>query len=520
MDFDFIYIFFHSLAISWIHETNPHYEIHFDSFFEAFSCTCIASDITSSFISRSIDGADSPQTQFLQRIFLQTELSLPSYSHKHDVNSIAARLGRALIPQMLNILMKYRHDTDILQRCMGHMIHCATVSPSTFSGDVHHLLECCCLLSAEFLHKQDTATCLTVLDFISSLFGITHVQKFLTDHRELLAYCSCGANQFPGLFNIFADIILHGMDYDDLEGWSRHIAPVQEQQDEYWDGDAIAYHGQALLESFLRNAGIDTDLLAGFLKTIEATFFNQEAQQCKEAALRILEACLVAIPDIFNPYLHVALEFAFFHATQGHFRLQYQCVHFIASVCESQLLNANQQKIYGVKIIQCLYHLLHCTCDKVVAKTCFALVTFCRIIYASDNCDQAFIQPILHEVISVLITGPLSNEGNLVTLTHAISAIAALASISAGDFNPFYNRIMPGLLSCASISRNAFHLKSDASNLAALRGAAIEAASIIILSVSVDPVDGAYSFLEIRLCFQFLFFTCILFSPPFRCRCC
>jgi len=367
---------------------------------------------------------------------------------------------------------------------MNHFVHCASVSPTTFVGDVQFLsniLERCCQLC---INLQDTETRLTILDFISSLLGITHVQLMLQNHRDIVIYCACGGNQFPGLLKICADIIVQGMDYEDLEGWSHYIPPLHGEKDEYWDGDESAYHGQELLESFLRKAHIDSDSLVMFLKTIEVALFNQDSPQCKEAALRILEACIVALPDRFGPFVSMALDYVCYHSTEGHFRLQYQCAQFISTLCESQWEVAEQQMVYGLRTMQCLHNFLHSKCDKVVAKSCFAWVTFCRTFYASQGYDPSLMKPILHEVVSALLSGPLSDEGNLVTLTHAVSAVAALAGICAGDFIPFYDRIMPGLLSCACISQN------ETDERVALHGAAIEAASIVILSVLIDFADG------------------------------
>jgi hypothetical protein len=340
------------------------------------------------------------------------------------------------------------------------------------------------------LNEQDTATCLAVLDFIGSLLDINHVQQTLMEHQELRKHCIFGGNNYPGLLKICADTIVLGLDYDDIEGWGDCISPVHEE--EYWDGDEIAYHGQTLLESFLRNFQMDANMLTNFLKSLEASLFNRESHPHQEAALCIFHACTVAVPDLFKPHFPTALEFAIFHATLPIVRLQFQCAYFIASACESQLLMVEWPMENYLKIMHCLKNLLCCKCDKVVAKTCFAFVSFFRNIYANHGQDESILFPILHEVVSAIIMGPLCDEGNTIILTHAISAVAALAGISSGKFAPFYDQIMPGLLSCASINPVHEHMKVDASvtSASALRSAAIEAASIIILSVSLEYRDG------------------------------
>lgn len=479
--------------MSLIYETH-HSQESMESYFEAFSCTCIASDISHAFLKRSATEVgrtevdQDPQDLFIRRTFLQSELSLGL--RFIDENDRTARLGRAIVPQLLSILSKYKTKCSLLQSCMIHLVNCVSISPSTFVGDFHYLsgiLECCCHLCTDLYSIQDSETCLTVLDFISGFLGISQVQQSLQNHRDLLLYITCGGNQFPGLLTICANIIAKGLDYDDIEGWLSHIPPVQGTKDECWDGDDTAYHGQELLEWFLGYTHIDSDSLNIFLKTIESTLLNQDSPHFKDASLRILEACIVAIPDRFSPYIAMALDYAYHHATQAHLRLQYQCVHFIATLCQSQLGKAEQQQIYGLRTVQCLRNLLNCKCDKVLAMTCFGLVTFCRTFYTSQVYDSSLMRPVLHEILSALITGPLSDERNFLILNHAISAVATLAGISEADFIPFYDRIMPGILLYASVDND----KAD--ERAALHGAAVEAASIIILSVFVDFPDGRSS---------------------------
>ena len=104
------------------------------------------------------------------------------------------------------------------------------------------------------------------------------------------------------------------------------------------------------------------------------------------------------------------------------------------------------------------------SCSQVSAVASLALVSCCR-----NNAEAA--AAFLPDLIDRLIQGPLSNNrmdpGSITVRVRAMGATACLAHVNAEGFEPYYGRIMQGLLGTLQVAS------------VDLAAAALEAATII-----------------------------------------
>jgi len=213
---------------------------------------------------------------------------------------------------------------------------------------------------------------------------------------------------------------------------------------------------------------------------VESLLANNEWKQ-QRAALSILEQCLFAAPVTFAQHVPVAVETALqLASTSENVRVQFQAVVLLGALCEAdEDLDGNIRAKYGPRILQVLARMVQCPCSKIAAVACLSLVSYCRGGGAVDG--ETLVVPYLKELLMALVTGPLSwdvaQSGTVAVKIRAIGAVACLAQSAEEAFVPYYGDVMPGLLGCTQLPSQSYEMSR-------LRGAAMEAATIVGQAVS------------------------------------
>ena len=231
---------------------------------------------------------------------------------------------------------------------------------------------------------------------------------------------------------------------------------------------------------FIQSLG-GTQALPVVLPMVEALLANNEWEQ-QRAALAILEQCLFAAPVTFVQHVPVAVETALHLAsTSDNLRVQFQAVVLLGALCEAddEALDGNIRARYGARILEVFARMVQCRCSKIAAVACLSLVSYCRGGGAVDG--ATLVVPYLKDLLMALVTGPLSwdvsESGAVAVKIRAIGAVACFAQSAQEAFVPYYGDVMPGLLGCTQ-------LPSQSYDMSRLRGAAMEAATIVGQAVS------------------------------------
>ena len=291
---------------------------------------------------------------------------------------------------------------------------------------------------------------------------------------------------------------------------ARHMT-VNDDEDEEWALDpATLYpeydttmYAEVLVEQFLQSLG--SCVLPHVLSLVDSLISTPQNQR---SALAILEACLLAVPVSMIPHRQTVVETALNLASSPNVRVQYQSIQLLACLCiadpvEEEVPYSGIRQVYGARMLQCCAQLCQSKCTKVAAQSCLAIISYCRGGNGSENCPisppKEWIVPHVGALLESFQAGPLAvdltsnlDEGERTVLHRAIEAIACLAQASEKEFQPYYSGIMPGLKACATYGCEGVQLSSQCRNLyevKKLRGAALEAATIVGAAVSSESID-------------------------------
>ena len=370
-----------------------------------------------------------------------------------DPNSQAAQYGKLLLP----VLQKLNDSA------LEHLIHAASVCPSLLAGDLQvlgGLLQSCAHMAKT---SQTESTRLAALQLMSSLVSVEDVKRRIVNTAE----GSAARQELHGIIPICAELCVNGVE-SDMDEW---LSEEPTLFDDLFTDDTAAY-AETLLGSFLQNVG---GSLSVSLLLVEKLLSSSEWQQHR-AALAILDQCLHANPVSFCPHLGVALEASLKMIDSPNPRVQFEAMNLLGALCENPALKQEQ----GGRMLAAATKMATSTNSKVGALSCLVIGQYCRVGSEEMDMESAVI-PYLRDVLMAIVTGPLSvqvvqgssvNSGALVVQVRAIGAIACLAEASGESFCQFYGDVMPGLLGCSQ-------LPSDQSEVAQLRGSAIEAVTII-----------------------------------------
>ena len=277
-----------------------------------------------------------------------------------------------------------------------------------------------------------------------------------------------------------------------------------------WENDDVAIFAEMVLNTFLQNGGGGSQSLPIVLSVVDLLLKSSEWQNLR-AGLIILEACLISSPHAFAAHVPVAVEAALSFCNHACVRVQYQAIQLIGSLCEADGIaqegskaSSSQpivglRKEYGMRMLQSLAQLLSSKCSKIVCHACLGIISFCRGGNGSSSIDASYILPYLGDLLNAIATGPLTLDvrSNVVVYIRAFASVACLADVAEAEFAPFYDNIIPGLMECVSFglerdsNGGVLVSGSSAHEIVALRGAAIEAVTIV--GKSIGSEDGRFN---------------------------
>lgn len=437
-----------------------------------------------------------------------------------DASSPSAIIGKHFLPTMLEALVAFgnplpSNQIDVLSSCMSHLSTCSIQCPSMLAGDDTSLtcLLRTCMFFAQVNSQGDediTFLKLSALDVLATITGVPQIKRSIlkpigtsprcvmqggeNEKSPLLKFLIQGNDDNSdqkGVLYVCAELAIAGVD-DDEENWSDDPASVYDTESS-WEDDHSALHAESLLETFVENLGGASTLQSIFqLVDILLAFPSWQNQR---AVLSILERCLAAAPVTFVPHVGSTVEVALRLIQSSSKRVQYQALQLLGALCCVNTVENEEQPVvttqpilvrekHGNKILEAIAHLIQSPCTKVASHACLTVVSYCRGGNGQGDCmipiEKDLIVPFVGSLLEAL-KAPLSvdmsqqgvSEGSLTVLIRAIGATACLADASGETFLPHYG-IMAGLKAtmrtCANVRTHA---------MAMLRGAAIEAASIV-----------------------------------------
>ena len=422
-------------------------------------------------------------------------------------------MGRTCLTPLLSLILIHPTN-DLCRRCTQYLTDCATRAPSLLAGSTSTLeaLILACMHMARLNSNEDleTETRLSALEVIDTMIENVEIKKilFMAENSGLFNTLLYGKDYITtetdtGLIGLCIQAIVDDID-EDIRSWSEEKPSLQENV--VWDEDDAAVFAESLLERFIHAIGGKHSYAIIF--PIIESLVQSPMWQRQRAALVILEKCFNASPKSFVPHISVAVQSACYLANSDNMnpRVEWQCVQLLGALCTEHVEMV--QKPFSEKILGSIARLISKnSCRKVVSHACLALVSFCR---GSDNGSSneemgVIILPYLKDVLTALASGPLAQNFSSpkalspfnTVLIRALGAVACLAVSVGEDFAPFYGDFMPGLLACAGIGLvlkgNVLEKTGDGHSdiaseeeMAQLRGAAVEAASIVGQAIGSD----------------------------------
>ena len=429
-----------------------------------------------------------------------------------------------------------------LSACVSHLSACADQCPSLLAGEESTLMALlrACMSIAQLTSGADDEEVaflkLSALDALATLTAVPQIKRCImkpvtspsprsvgqaveaTTHSNLLTFLLQGTDaanggengEMNGVLYQCALLAVTGVDHDE-QAWASDPAQAYDTGSS-WDDDQTALHAESLLESFVENLGGKSTLPAIF--QMVGTLLASQDWRNHRAVLSLLERCLAAAPATFVPHVPATVDAALrLMGTTCSVRVQHQALQLLGSLCCADSVDEGEgapgprgeaaQKVlvrekYGRAILEAVSRLIGSPCTKVASHACLTVVSYCRSGNGSENClvpvEKSLIVPYVGNLLDALRSGPLSvdmsnpnsvDEGSLTVLLRAIGAVACLADVAGEDFLPHYG-VMSGLTACTLFglqrSGQTISLASGVTNtheMATLRGAAIEAASIV-----------------------------------------
>lgn len=244
-----------------------------------------------------------------------------------------------------------------------------------------------------------------------------------------------------------------------------------------WEEDDTAIYAASLLSMFIQSLG-GTQTLPVVLPTVETLLANNSEWKQQRAALSMLEQCLFAAPVTFAQHVGIAVETALqLASTSDNLRVQFQAVVLLGVLCEADDdLDGNIRAQYGARILREFACMVHCRCSKIAAVACLSLVSYCRGGGSNSVDGATLVVPYLKELLVAFGDGS-AFVGSVAAKIRAIGVVACLAQSAEEALVPYYGDVMPGLLGCTQLQSQSYEMSH-------LRGAAMEAATIVGQAVS------------------------------------
>jgi hypothetical protein len=436
-----------------------------------------------------------------------------------DASCPSAIIGKHFLPTMLEALVAFgnqlpSNQIDALSSCMSHLSTCSIQCPSMLAGD-DAALTCLlrtCMYFAQINSQGDEDIMflkLSALNVLATITSVPQIKRSIlkpirksprcvmrggeSEKSPLLKFLIHGNDDNSdqkGVLYVCAELSISGVD-DDEDNWSDDPASMYDTETS-WEDDHAALHAESLLETFVENLGGASTLQSVF--QLVDILLGSPSWQNQRAVLSILERCLAAAPVSFSPHVGATVDVALRLIQSSSKRVQYQALQLLGALCCANAVGSEDQPVatqtilvrenYGNKILESIAHLIQSPCTKVASHACLTVVSYCRGGNGQGDClipiEKNLIVPFVGSLLEALKV-PLSvgmsqqdfSEGSLTVLIRAIGATACLADASGEAFLPHYG-IMGGLKATMKTSPNV-----RTHEMATLRGAAIEAASIV-----------------------------------------
>jgi hypothetical protein len=317
-----------------------------------------------------------------------------------------------------------------------------------------------CLQVATTMAATTSELALAALQVLSSLVSVGDVKRrFLTS--DLVG--AMVSQAFPLCAQLLS---AHAGDEHDDRGWAEEPAMLHDGGMDDDEDDEYLF-ALSLLEDFLLSLGA----LGHVLPLAEQLLSSHP-----RVGLSVLDVALSAAPVGLTPHVPVVLQAAITLASSStNPRIQYQALRVLGSLCET---HAEQLPSETIPIIlEQLAGAVRSPCTKLSTMASLGFVSVARNALLAE-----YLPPLLPQILDVLIQGPLScngtDTGSLAVRVRAVGAIATLAQACGGEiFEPFYSRIMPGLMPM---------VLNTTGPLIDLSAASLEAATIIGQAVGKD----------------------------------
>mmetsp|Transcript_27299 Transcript_27299/g.31798 ORF Transcript_27299/g.31798 Transcript_27299/m.31798 type:complete len:1305 (+) Transcript_27299:116-4030(+) len=480
-----------------------------------------------------------PKERLVQLIQIQTMTENNPKKLSISTTSNAASFGIACLDPLLKFILSIVTKTattlsnnpknhEILQSIMQTLSQCASTCPSLLAGNLDVFTNVCRTFlfiasssssslssSSSSMYNDETEIMmkLSALEALVTLCMVPDVSNVLLENEMIRNLCLLGEDGSGkgGVVGVCANFIVKGVD-EDVDEWA--MEDVALQDDTQWENDDIAIFAESILDSFLKNGGGGSLSLSFVLSVVESFLASNNWQELR-AGLAILESCLTSSPFAFVPHVSVALEAALNFTSHPCVRVQYQAIQLLAALCQADNISVESRgcgissrpildlrKQHGKRILQSIAQLMSSKCCKVLSHACLAIVSYCRGGNGKENAgvaiDKSLVLPYFGDILNAITCGPLSLDiaSAAVVFIRAFGSIACLADVAENEFASYYGTIMPGLLECASfgLDRDQSGLISASGStthdIVALRGAAIEAATIV--GQSIEESDSLF----------------------------
>lgn len=467
--------------------------------------------------------SENPKERMIQLIQIMSQTETNPKKLSIQPNSKAAVIGKSCLPPLLNAIITIINKAtassslssfeDAIQSIMQTLSHCASTCPSLLSGGDINLATMVCqtFVSIGENNYLDPTVKLSALEALATLCMVPDMKQLLLQNESLRNLClvgnSNGGNN-GGIIGVCAELIVKGVD-DDVDDWALEEVALQDDGMQ-WENDDVAIFAEMVLNTFLQNGGGGSQSLPIILSVVDLLLKSTEWQNLR-AGLIILEACLISSPHSFAVHVPVAVEAALSFCNQACVRVQYQAIQLLGSLCEADGIAQERsgrsssqpivgvRKEHGMRMLQSYAQLLASKCSKIVCHACLGIISFCRGGNVGTSVDSSYILPYLGDLLNAIATGPLTLDvrSNIVVYIRSFASVACLADVVETEFAPFYDNIIPGLMECVSFglehdsNGGVLVSGSSAHEIIALRGAAIEAVTIV--GKAIGSEDGRFN---------------------------
>jgi hypothetical protein len=418
---------------------------------------------------------ESPQSKYLGRASLQrTTLSNDDEPLEAGVLS---ELGVSCLLPLLNVMLSRKNEAAMeLLLQASESTPFLFSNPSVWNAALQTCLQRITSATPTLESQDDLFARLQALQVVTNLLQVGILQRRLLNETTRDTMCDAGVG-------LLMHVLCSGDESSDIG-------------DD--DDDQLRSFATDLVEQLVH--ALPHPTMEYVLQHVERNLVQAHQQalyiwQQRQGALAALQCCLEAAPARFAQHARVATEAAITYSAHSMPpSVQYQAIQLLGALCENRRSGRDDNTMgsewfedHAARILQSFAQATHSPSTKISALASSAIVAYCRPSSGEPIDAERYVVPYLADVLSALVAGPLSlqveDTSSVDAKVSAIGAIACLAEAAEEALVPFYSHVMPGLWSIVNRSGKETYDRSR------LRGAAIEAATIVGLSIGEDNVQ-------------------------------